>query len=169
MNFTLDITWGLQYDTSKQTGNALLQQQDSNTFGISVEFISENIGIHILAAYNKDTGDTGASELNFGGGALFTSMEDQTLDAIGEAGEAWVFGIGYHFDALGIEGLNAGVAYGNFTAENTSNYKANELDVIIEYSFNDQFSLMTAYASTEFKMVGIADYSQFRVITNYNF
>ena len=166
---TLDITFGLQYDTTKQTGDTLLQHQDANTFGSSVEFASEAIGVHLLMAYNKDSGDTGASSLNLGGGALFTSMEDQTLDAMGQAGEAWVIGLGYHFDAIGIDGLNVGVAYGDFTANNTSYYEVNELDVVMEYSFNERFSLVSAYASTHFENQGMSDYSQFRIISNYNF
>ena len=166
---TLDITVGLQYDTSKQTGHALLQNQDANTFGISMEFIAEDLGVHLLAAYNKDSSDTGASSLNLGGGALFTSMEDQTLDAIGQAAQAWVLGVGYHFDALGVEGLNAGVAYGHFVADNASVYEVNELDIVFEYSFNEKFSLIAAYASIDFETQAMADYRQLRIITNYNF
>jgi hypothetical protein len=165
----LDVIFGLQYDISQETGSAFLGQQDAHTFGASVEFVSEMIGVHLLMAYNKDSGDTGASSLNLGGGALFTSMEDQTLDAMGQAGEAWMIGLGYHFDAIGVEGLNAGVAYGCFTANKASSYKANELDVVIEYTFNERFSLVTAYASTQFENQGVSDYSQLRVVTNYNF
>ena len=164
----LDITLGLQYDTSIQTGVALLGKQDANTFGTSMEFVSETVGVHLLMAYNKDSG-AGASSLNLGGGALFTSMEDQTLDAMGQAGEAWIIGLGYHFDTVGIAGLNAGVAYGHFTADRDASYEATELDMVMEYSFNERFSLVTAYASTHFKTQGMADYSQLRIITNYNF
>jgi len=163
----LDVTVGLQYDMSKQTGAVLLGQQDANTFGASVEFDSKSVGVHLLMAYNKDSGDTGASSLNLGGGALFTSMEDQTLDAMGQAGEAWVVGLGYHFD--GVDGLNVGVAYGRFTADNASSYETNELDVVMEYAFNESFSLVAAYASTHFENQGISDYNQLRIVTNYNF
>ncbi|HFD14140.1 MAG TPA: outer membrane porin, OprD family, partial [Epsilonproteobacteria bacterium] len=86
------LTLGLQYDGSQESGAAKLGTQDAQTYGISMELASEAIGVHILAAYNKDTGSTGASSLNLGGGALFTSMEDQTLDAVGMAGEAWIIG-----------------------------------------------------------------------------
>jgi len=171
----LDIIIGLQYDTSKETGSALLQQQDANTYGISAEFVSEEIGIHILTAYNKDTGETGASSLNLGGGALFTSMEDQTLDALGEAGEAWILGAGYHFSTMGINGLNAGVAYGKFTADNTSDYTSEELDVVVEYQINKQLSFTLAYADVSLSTgldennQPLQDYSQVRVIGNYNF
>ena len=169
LSSTLDIILGIQYDRTAQTGKALLQQQDAQTFGASMEFVAENLGVHLLATYNKDTGDTGASRLNLGGGALFTSMEDQTLDAMGQAGEAWVFGAGYHFKAVGIEGLNVGLAYGSFKAKKRTHYEAKELDAIIEYSFNDDFSMVAAYASVDFKSIGMRDYKQFRVITNYNF
>jgi len=163
----LDVTVGLQYDMSKQTGATLLGQQDANTFGASVEFDSKSVGVHVLMAYNKDSDNTGASSLNLGGGALFTSMEDQTLDAMGQAGEAWVVGLGYHFD--GVDGLNVGVAYGRFSADNVSSYEASELDVMMEYAFNKSFSLVTVYASTRFENIGISDYDQLRTFTNYNF
>ena len=86
------LTLGLQYDSSKETDAALLGKQDANTFGLSMELASEEIGVHILAAYNQDNGETGAMGLSLGGGAFFTSMEDQTLDAIGAAGKAWMVG-----------------------------------------------------------------------------
>jgi hypothetical protein len=96
-------------------------------------------------------------------------MEDQTLDAIGAPGRAWMIGAGYHFEAIGIEGLNAGIAYGNFKADDASLYESNEIDVIIDYSFNDIVSLTAAFASVDFKMNGTEDYDQFRMLANYNF
>ena len=171
----LDVIFGLQYDTSNETGSTLLGQQDANTYGISVEFVAENIGVHILAAYNKDTGDTGASSLNLGGGALFTSMEDQTLDAVGMSGEAWILGAGYHFSVIGIDGLNLGLALGSFKATQKKNYESKELDVVLEYSFNDYLSLTAAYADVTFyagldeDSQPLQNYNQFRVIGNYNF
>jgi len=163
------LTLGLQYDSSKETGAALLGKQDANTCGASMELTSEAIGVHILAAYNQDNGETGAMGLSLGGGAFFTSMEDQTLDAIGAPGSAWMIGAGYHFEAIGIEGLNAGIAYGNFKADDASLYESNEIDIVIDYSFNDKISLTAAFASVNFKMNGTEDYDQFRVIANYNF
>jgi len=163
------LTLGLQYDSSQETGAALLGKQDANTYGLSMELASEEIGVHILAAYNRDDSETGAMGLSLGGGAFFTSMEDQTLDAIGAAGSAWLIGAGFHFSAVGIEGLNAGVAYGNFKADDNTLYESHELDVVIEYSFSDMFSVTAAYASVAFKTAGMEDYGQFRMIANYNF
>ena len=165
----LDITFGLQYDASYDTGKALLQAQEARTFGVSMEFVLEDIGLHVLIAYNTDNGSTGASGLSLGGGALFTSMEDQTLDAMGQAAEAWVLGLGYHFETLGLEGLNAGIAYGSFQAEITSNYNAKELDAVVEYSFNEDFSIVLAYADIDSKTDSLSDYTQIRVVANYNF
>ena len=174
-NKNTNFTLGLQYDASQETGSELIGKQDANTYGISAELTMEDLGIHILAAYNQDSGETGAMGLSLGGGAFFTSMEDQTLDAIGTAGRAWMIGTGYHFSAIGIEDLNAGIAYGNFQADNASMYESNEVDVVIEYSFNDKLSMTAAYASVKFD-AGVddnnnplTDYDQFRVIAQYNF
>ncbi|MEN8304027.1 MAG: OprD family outer membrane porin, partial [Campylobacterota bacterium] len=163
------LTLGLQYDSSKETGAALLGKQDANTYGVSMELAAESLGLHILAAYNEDNGDTGAMGLSLGGGTFFTSMEDQTLDAIGSAGSAWIIGAGYHFKTIGIDGLNAGVAYGNFKADDALLYESNEIDAVLEYSLNDKFSLTAAFASVDFKVNGMEDYEQFRMVANYNF
>jgi len=163
------LTLGVQYDGSSETGNALLGKQDANTYGVSAEFADESLGIHILAAYNRDNSDAGATGLSLGGGPFFTSMEDQTLDAIGSAGEAWLIGAGYHFDTVGIKGLKAGIAYGNFTANDTSLYETNELDLILEYSFSETISCMAAFASINDKVNNNSDYDQFRIVANYNF
>jgi len=163
------LTLGLQYDGSQESGAALLGQQDAKTYGLSMELASEETGIHILAAYNRDDGETGAMALSLGGGPFFTSMEDQTLDAIEAPGRAWLLGAGFHFSAVGIEGLNAGIAYGNFKAEDASLYESHEVDAVIEYSFNDKFSLTAAFASVDFETTGQEDYDQFRLIANYSF
>jgi len=169
------LTFGLQYDSSEETGASLLGKQDANTYGLSMELASESMGVHILAAYNQDTGETGAMGLSLGGGPFFTSMEDQTLDAIGTAGSAWLIGAGYHFETIGIDGLNAGIAYGNFKAKDNSHYESKEIDIVIDYSLNEKFSLTAAYASVQFDAGlddngnPLQDYDQFRLIANYNF
>ena len=172
---TWRATFGLQYDASRQTGAALLGVQDATTFGISTEFANEKAGIHLLAAYNRDSGDTGAFGLSLGGGPLFTSMEDQTLDVIGSAGEAWMIGAGYHFEAIGIDGLTAGLAYGHFQAKEAALYTSSETDAVLEYSMNEKFTLTLAYASVRFDAGSdengdpLADYEQIRMIANYHF
>ena len=165
----ITVTLGLQYDASSETGAALLGQQDAETYGISLESNFAAIGLTVLAAYNQDNGETGAMGLSLGGGAFFTSMEDQTLDALGTAGKAWMIAAGYDFGILGIDDLTFGVAYGSFEADNISLYESKEIDAILEYSWNEKISLTVAFTSVDFKMAAAEDYDQFRVIANYNF
>jgi len=169
------LTFGLQYDRSKETGAALLGKQDAKTYGVSIEFAAEDTGVHILSAYNCDNGDTGASGLSLGGGPLFTSMEDQTLDAIGSAGKAWIIGAGYHFEVIGINGLVAGIAYGHFESEEKNRYKSEETDIVIDYSWNEKLSMTAAFAAVSFSAGEdehhdpFKSYTQFRLVASYNF
>ena len=163
------FSMGLQYDKASHSGQSLVGDQDSNTFGISAEVAFENLGLTILTAYNKDNGDTGASGLSLGGGPFFTSMEDQTLDAIEHAGSAWMLGAGYDLAKLGIDDLVFGLAYGHFEAEDASLYESREIDIILEYSPNDKFSITAAFAGVDHQDNDESDYNQFRVIANYNF
>ncbi|MBT8343594.1 MAG: OprD family porin [Sulfurovum sp.] len=165
----ISLILGLQYDGSKETGAALLGKQDAQTYGISLETNFTDIGVTVLAAYNQDNGDTGAMGLSLGGGPFFTSMEDQTLDVLETSGSAWIIGTGYDFVKLGIDNLIFGIAYGSFNADDSSLYKSRETDVILEYNFNDKINVSTAYASVDFKVDGMEDYDQFRMLANYNF
>jgi len=163
------LTLGLQYDGSQETGASLLGKQDAQTYGISMEANFEDIGVTILTAYNQDSGDTGAMALSLGGGAFFTSMEDQTLDALGSSGSAWVIGAGYSFDKVGVDGLSFGVAYGHFKADDASLYHVSETDAILEYQWNEKVSAVAAFTSIESQVAHLQDYRQLRIIANYNF
>ena len=163
------FTLGLQYDGSHQTGAALLGKQDADTYGISLEAEFADLGLTVLAAYNQDDGETGATGLSLGGGPFFTSMEDQTLDAIGSSGKAWTVGAGYNFENLGINDLTFGVAYGSFEADDASVYKSREIDAVLEYSLSEKFSVTAAFASIDHRVATMEDYDQFRLIANYNF
>ena len=150
----ISLILGLQYDGSQETGAALLGKQDAQTYGISLETNFTDIGVTLLAAYNQDNGDTGAMGLSLGGGPFFTSMEDQTLDAVGTSGRAWIVGAGYDLGILGIDNLIFGVAYGSFKAEDPTLYESREVDTVLEYNFNDKITLSAAYASVDFKVNG---------------
>ncbi|RLA70609.1 MAG: hypothetical protein DRG09_02690 [Epsilonproteobacteria bacterium] len=165
----ISLVLGLQYDGSQETGDALLGKQDAQTYGISLEANFADIGVTVLCAYNQDNGDTGAMGLSLGGGPFFTSMEDQTLDALGTSGSAWMIGAGYDFGKLGVDDLIFGIAYGSFNADDSSLYKSREIDAILEYNFNDKITAIAAYASVDFKVNGRENYDQFRVIANYSF
>ena len=170
----LQVVFGLQYDSAKQSGAALLGRQDANTFGFSAELAFEQTGIHILGAYNKDNGSTGATPLSLGGGPFFTSMEDQTLDALNAPGKAWMLGGGYHFSAVGIDGLNAGIAYGHFEADEASLYESHETDAVIEYTYSDRLTMTAAFADVVFEAGKgengdkLQDFRQFRLVMNYS-
>lgn len=166
---SISLILGLQYDGSQETGAELLGKQDAQTYGISMETNFTEKGVTVLAAYNQDNGDTGGMGLSLGGGPFFTSMEDQTLDVMETAGSAWIIGAGYDFGKLGIDNLTFGIAYGSFKADDSSLYESREIDTVLEYNFNDEITASAAYASVDFKVNGMKDYSQFRVIANYNF
>jgi len=163
------LTLGLQYDGSRETGAALLGKQDADTYGISLEAEFADLGVTVLAAYNQDNGETGATGLSLGGGPFFTSMEDQTLDAVGAPGKAWMLGAGYNFENTGIDGLIFGVAYGSFEADDASVYRSREIDAVLEYSLSEKLSVTAAFASVDVKVTGMEDHDQFRLITSYNF
>jgi len=166
---SITFTLGLQYDGSHETGAALLGKQDAQTYGISIESQFEDLGLTVLAAYNQDSGETGAMGLSLGGGAFFTSMEDQTLDALGTAGKAWMIGGAYDFGKMGMDDLSFGLAYGNFEADDDAVYKSREIDAVLDYSWSEKFSVTAAFASVDFKAGTNEDYDQFRMIANYNF
>ena len=169
--FSKDISLilGLQFDGTQETGTELLGKQDAQTYGISLESNFAQIGVTVLAAYNQDNGDTGAMGLSLGGGPFFTSMEDQTLDAMETPGSAWIVGAGYDLGKVGVDNLIFGVAYGSFEAEDSSLYESRETNVVLEYNLNDKITASAAYASVDFRVNGVADYDQFRLIANYNF
>jgi imipenem/basic amino acid-specific outer membrane pore len=163
------MTLGLQYNKSSESGASLLGIQDADTFGISIETDLTAYNLTLLAAYNKEASEYGAVSLSLGGGAFFTSMEDQTLDALAMAGSAWILGAGYNFKDVGMEGLVFGVAYGDFKAEDDALYHVNETDAILEYQWDEKVSAVAAFTFIKSHVAEIEDYHQLRVITNYNF
>ncbi|WP_201353532.1 OprD family outer membrane porin [Hydrogenimonas urashimensis] len=162
-----EFVFGLQYDTAKERGDELLGKIDSSTVGVSIEAGFEN-GVTLMAAYNSDNGDTGAFG-SLGGGPFFTSMEDQTLDAIGQRGDAWMGAIGYDFGGIGLEGLNAGLAYAHFEADKRDAYETDEIDIAAEYAVAETLQLTVAYAIVDDRTDANEDFSQLRLIANYNF
>ncbi len=166
----IELTFGLQYSDTQASGNALLGMKDAHTFGISTQVALTSLGITLLGAYNKDNGKSGASDLSLGGGPYFTSMEDQTIDAIGAKGSAWMAAVGYDLAALGAPHLNCGIAYGTFTAnEANMHYHTNETDIVVEYALLDRLTMTAAYANINHKDDSGVDFDQFRLIAAYSF
>ena len=165
-----ELTLGLQYSDTEETGVALLGTKNAHTFGISAQVAFTSLGITLLGAYNKDNGKSGASDLSLGGGPYFTSMEDQTIDAIGAKGSAWMAAVGYDLATLGAPHLNCGIAYGKFTAnEANMHYHTNETDIVVEYAPLDRLTMTAAYANVNHKDDSGKDFDQFRLIVAYSF
>ncbi len=160
------LTLGLQYDGASDRGDALIGDVDAKTFGISAETGFEN-GLTLLIAYNTDRGKGAFGSL--GGGPFFTSLEDQTLDAIGAEGDAWIVGGSYDFENIGWQGLQSGIVYGRFTADEKDRYKRAETDLVCQYHFGDRFDITAAYAIVDDRTAADDDYNLFRLIANYNF
>ena len=109
--------------------------------------------------------ESGASGLSLGGGTFFTSMEDLTIDAIGRKGNAFVAGVAYNLSS----NLLIGGAYGSFIADDKDIFDSIEIDLIAEYTLNEKISVVLAYADIDDKTANDEDYSQLRIIANYNF
>ncbi|BBG66387.1 hypothetical protein NNO_1684 [Hydrogenimonas sp.] len=158
---------GLQLDRAKGEGRELLGETDSLTWGLSIQVNFKKSGLGLIGAYNRENGEGAFGSL--GGGPFFTSLEDQTLDAVGAKGRAWIAGISYDFSNIGIEGLYAETVYGSFRADDAALYETGETDLSVSYNLSDRLSVTAAYAFIDDKTASNEDYSQFRLIANYNF
>ncbi len=162
------LTIGLQYDRAVDCQSSLTGTVDSSTFGVSVEAAVGDTGLSLLAAYNREFGSTGAYG-SLGGGPFFTSLEDQTIDAIGAKGYAWVTGVGYDLSAMGVKGVQAGLIYGRFKADTPGLYDSAETDIVIEYKSKGHIDTTIAYSSVEDKLTGRGSHEQIRILINYSF
>jgi hypothetical protein len=169
INENIEVSLGVQYDTSTASGDELLGEQSSDTFGAIANLDFKDIGVKALLAYNQESDESGATGLSLGGGAFFTSMEDQTIDALGSDGTALLAGMSYQFSTIGFDGLVGGFAYGMFEAEDSEQYETAELDLVMEYTVNDKISVVMAYSDIDDKTDSDEDYNQLRVLANYNF
>ncbi len=164
-----ELMLGMQWDYTHETGKALLGIQSANTYGLNAEIAFEKLGVHLLGAYNRDNGKTGASALNLGGGALFTSMEDLTLDALGEKGDAFTVGAGYYFENIGIKNISVSIAYARF-ASDSDRFKAHETDISVIYDITDALSCELVYADVDFDRPAAQEgYRIVRFRADYNF
>jgi len=162
---------GLQFAASHDVGKTLLGNKEGEAYGINMEVGFSQVGITVLTAYNWGEGENGATDLSLGGGPFFTSMEDQTIDAIGGKGSAWMVAVSYDFSSLNIDNLSGGVAYGRFKADRAiaGHYHTSETDIILDYHVDDRLNLTAALALVDHKDDGQSDFSQFRLIGSYSF
>lgn len=163
-DFNDNVSWevGLQYDHGSETGSDKLGDIDADTWGVSAAVTNQYFTIS--AAYNRNSGDHGALA-SLGGGPFFTSMEDQTLDAVeGDDARAAVIGI----EGEVLEGLTIGFAASEFRASSKNDYHVQENNFYMNYEWNEALLLETMYADIDDKNSS-DDTDQIRVILTYQF
>jgi len=159
-----NIAWevGLQYDHGSETGSNKLGDIDADTWGATATITNQYFTIS--AAYNRNSGDHGALA-SLGGGPFFTSMEDQTLDAVeGDDARAAVIGI----EGEVLEGLTIGFAVSEFRASSKNDYHVKENNFYMNYEWNEAFLIETMYADIDDKNSS-DDSDQMRIILTYQF
>ncbi len=159
-----DFSWeiGLQYDQGRDIGSSKSGNVDADTWGVTGALTYKMITIS--AAHNRNHGGSGALA-SLGGGPFFTSMEDQTLDAVsGSDSRSSTVGI----EVNPLEGLSVGFIASNFQASNKSTYHVQENNFFVSYEWNDTVTLEAIYADLDDKN-SVNDTDQLRAILTYNF
>jgi hypothetical protein len=158
----LSYSFGLQYDWGKDSGKAKLGRVDAHTIGVMAAV--EWTGFTFTAAYNKNFGDTGALA-SIGGGPFFTSVEELTLDAVnGENSQSFLLSLEYIIN----NNLTLGAAGGKFSASNKKTFNQEELNVFINYNWNDKVAAELMYAVVD-DLNSEPDMHQVRVILTYQY
>jgi len=143
----------------------------ADIYGVLLEGVAYGVGVNI--AYNKSLKHNGKrSFAGIGGGALFTSMDTLSIDAISEDREAsaLVFGLVYNYKSL-----NLLYAYGDFVGkEDSANDSAHlsEQNIGVEYNVNKEFIIALLYSiaqDLESKTKTEYDFNRAQVMLNYNF
>lgn len=160
---TFSYEFGFQYETGWETGAEYFGKVDADTFGITGAVTWKDLTV--IAGYSHNFGDTGALP-SLGGGPFFTSMEDQTLDAVdvGEDARAVILRLEYGL----LDGLTVGTAVADFSASSNSDYHKVQHDIYAYYELVDKFTLESIIAHTYDKVAG-DDLQQYRIILTYYF
>ncbi len=118
----------------------------------------------LIAAYNKNIGNTGAVA-SVGGGPFFTSLEDQTLDAAtGEDTQSVLFGVEYVVNRE----LSLGIAVAEFRAADKKDYQTEEINYFLNYNWNDKLTAKLMYGVIDDKNSS-EDTEQIRTIITYRY
>ena len=159
-----DISWvvGLQYDQGREIGSAKLGNIDADTWGVSASLTYK--AISFSAAHNRNHGNSGALA-SLGGGPFFTSMEDQTLDAV-TGSDALSTTLVIEVEAM--EGLTLGFVASDFRADNKSVYHVQENDFFLSYELKDSIMLKAVYADINDQNSPDGT-DQIRIILTYQF
>ncbi len=159
------LTAGVQWERALESGEGAAGAVDASTWGVMAEISFDTLQTDIQAAYNRSTGKSGAFG-SLGGGPFYTSMEQLTIDALGESGRAWCAGGSF---ATGWEGLRAGIVHGAFRSDDPARFDATESDILLDYSHGSHVSLTAAYSFVNDRTERNLDVTQLRIIANYHF
>lgn len=153
---------GFQYNWGADTGSQQLGHIDNHTFGITATLTWAKLSV--TSAYNKTIGDTTALA-SIGGGPFFTSVEDQTLDAIeGSDSQSIMLNAEYRLTSE----LAIGVMAGKFSASTKADYNKEELNLYLNYSWNNMLHTEVMYAVVD-DLNNAADIHQIRIILSYQY
>jgi len=158
----IEYTVAVQADWGEGIGSRNMGVVDAKTWGILSS--AHYNDITATFAYNRNHTNNGALP-SLGGGAFFTSMEDQTLDSVaGDRAEAMLIGLEYAIS----DHLTLGSAFGQFNARDKSDYDVEEADIYLSYGWSDTAILDFVYAHVNDKNVAGKDH-QLRAILTYNY
>ncbi len=163
-SITPEISYSIamQYDWGQDSGTTKSGEVDAHTLGFMASI--SGYDFTLTAAYNKNFGNTGAIA-SVGGGAFYTSMEDQTLDAAtGNDTQSMLFGVEYELNS----NLSLGVNLAKFRAVDKNDYKTEEINYFVNYNWNDKLTVELMYAAIDDKNSS-EDTDQIRAIITYRY
>jgi len=158
----IDYHVAVQADWGEDIGSSNIGVVDAKTWGVLSAINYQQITATF--AYNRNHSNNGALP-SLGGDAFFTSMEDQTLDAVtGDRAEALLLGLEYALS----QQLTLGGALGQFKAGDKSDYEVEEANFYLSFIWSDAAMLDFVYAQLNDKNVAGNDH-QLRAILTYKF
>ncbi|MDC9729899.1 MAG: OprD family outer membrane porin [Methyloprofundus sp.] len=161
-NLNADISYalGFQYDGGQAIGEARIANINANTIGVMAAMTAYNVTV--TTAYNKNFGSAALSSV--GGGPFFTSLEDQTLDAVeGDHAQSILVSLEY-----GLANWNIGLAAGEFSAKNKQIYHTQEINTFMNYVWQEKLNMEFMYAFIQDKNSPINTH-QVRAILTYQY
>ena len=164
----LEATYGVTFDAIDLGFGAQYSRQDydggdnNDIFGVSLEATHTPSGLGLAVAYNQTDGI--AADNFFGGGPFFTSMEHYTLAEAGDDGRVYNVALSWDADAF-VSGLAFGAGYAKIDRDVQDD--AEEIDVSVEYAFNDNISAAVVYSDISDDVDG--DFQNLRAFVNYSF
>ena len=165
-----ELTVAAQYLSESESDNSDI---DGSIAGAMVE--ASFFGITAGLAYDDVSVDDGKEIFEgFGGGSSFTNMDTMTAGSLHDGtygdGKSFVASLGYE-----IAGANIFAAYGDFKADaigTGAEAHVTEIDLGIEYAYNDEFDASLYYIIGEDKESADKtefDDSHIQLTLNYNF